>query len=186
MSWFEDDAVRTVRVEADLGGASRAVAKMGAALAALSKPAADSAAVLERAFARSFDVLEAQILRATRTGEFSFRAMVDAVIADLSRIAVQSFITAPLEGFLAGLFDFGGARAMGGPVAPGRSYLVGERGPELFTPSGHGTIAASGGAGPRPSVNVTVQARDAQSFFRSQAQIAAALSRAVARGARSL
>jgi len=125
MSWFEDDAVRTVRVEADLGGASRAVAEMGAALAALSKPAADSAAVLERAFARSFDVLEAQILRTTRTGEFSFRAMVDAVIADLSRIAVQSFITAPLEGFLAGLFDFGGARAMGGPVAPGRSYLVG-------------------------------------------------------------
>lgn len=31
-------------------------------------------------------------------------------------------------------------RADGGPVAAGRSYIVGEQGPELFTPSGSGTI----------------------------------------------
>ena len=31
-------------------------------------------------------------------------------------------------------------RANGGPVAPGGSYLVGERGPELFTPSSSGNI----------------------------------------------
>lgn len=35
---------------------------------------------------------------------------------------------------------FGGARAMGGPVAGGKTYLVGERGPELFTPSSSGGI----------------------------------------------
>lgn len=46
-----------------------------------------------------------------------------------------------------------GARALGGPVAGGRTYLVGERGPELFTPNGSGRIlpnnqlaAAGGGA----------------------------------------
>lgn len=35
---------------------------------------------------------------------------------------------------------FGGARADGGPVNAGRSYIVGERGPELFTPGASGTI----------------------------------------------
>ena len=35
---------------------------------------------------------------------------------------------------------FGGARASGGPVLPSRSYLVGENGPELFSPSSSGSI----------------------------------------------
>lgn len=36
--------------------------------------------------------------------------------------------------------DVAGARARGGPVLGGRSYLVGERGPELFTPGRSGGI----------------------------------------------
>lgn len=46
-----------------------------------------------------------------------------------------------------------GARAMGGPVTGGRTYLVGERGPELFTPPGTGRIIpndALGGGGGAP------------------------------------
>ncbi|MCE7996421.1 MAG: phage tail tape measure protein [Roseivirga sp.] len=35
---------------------------------------------------------------------------------------------------------FGGFRADGGPVALGKSYIVGERGPEVFTPSQSGQI----------------------------------------------
>jgi hypothetical protein len=35
---------------------------------------------------------------------------------------------------------FGGARAGGGPVAGGRSYLVGERGPEMFVPKSPGVV----------------------------------------------
>ncbi|MEM6617449.1 MAG: tape measure protein [Pseudomonadota bacterium] len=35
---------------------------------------------------------------------------------------------------------FGGFRAAGGPVAPGKAYVVGERGPELFQPSRAGHI----------------------------------------------
>jgi hypothetical protein len=38
-----------------------------------------------------------------------------------------------------------GARALGGPVSAGRSYLVGERGPEVFTPGRSGAISANGG-----------------------------------------
>lgn len=52
---------------------------------------------------------------------------------------------------------FGGGKAAGGPVNAGTTYLVGERGPELFTPSGSGSIIpnhklSGGGA----SVNITV------------------------------
>lgn len=36
--------------------------------------------------------------------------------------------------------NFGGARALGGPVTGGKSYLVGERGPEIFNPGSNGTI----------------------------------------------
>ena len=36
--------------------------------------------------------------------------------------------------------SYGGARALGGQVVGGSSYLVGERGPEMFTPSGGGGV----------------------------------------------
>ena len=38
----------------------------------------------------------------------------------------------------------GGARASGGPVSAGTPYLVGEKGPELFTPGASGNITANG------------------------------------------
>jgi hypothetical protein len=47
-------------------------------------------------------------------------------------------------------------RAAGGPVAQGGSYIVGERGPELFTPSSSGNItpnSAMGGANITVNVN---------------------------------
>jgi hypothetical protein len=44
-----------------------------------------------------------------------------------------------------------GTRASGGPVNSGQSYVVGEKGPEIFTPSASGRISTGSGAG-----NVTV------------------------------
>jgi hypothetical protein len=43
----------------------------------------------------------------------------------------------------ANLLSFGGPRAAGGPVSSGKSYLVGERGPELFVPSASGQIVSN-------------------------------------------
>ena len=43
-------------------------------------------------------------------------------------------------GFNIGALQFGGKRATGGPVTGGKTYLVGERGPELFTPGSSGGI----------------------------------------------
>lgn len=59
--------------------------------------------------------------------------------------------------FVGGIF--GGGKASGGPVAGGTTYLVGEQGPELFTPSAAGYIVPNGklgGGGGNTVVNVTV------------------------------
>ena len=52
------------------------------------------------------------------------------------------------------------ARAMGGPVSAGGTYLVGERGPELFTPSSAGSITPNSrlGGGNTYTINVTAPA----------------------------
>jgi hypothetical protein len=57
---------------------------------------------------------------------------------------------------------FRGPRALGGPVAPGGSYLVGERGPELFTPSSSGNITPNGAIGGN-TITVNVNGGDPQS-----------------------
>jgi hypothetical protein len=53
------------------------------------------------------------------------------------------------------LAGISGTRASGGPVMGGGTYLVGERGPELFTPSSSGNITPNGGMGGN-TINVTV------------------------------
>lgn len=51
-----------------------------------------------------------------------------------------------------------GERAMGGTVQSNMPFLVGERGPEIFTPSGHGSITRnSGGTGGEQMIRVVVQ-----------------------------
>lgn len=48
-----------------------------------------------------------------------------------------------------------GARAMGGPVSKGNRYLVGEKGPEIFTANRTGTIIPNGeGGSGAPSVSI--------------------------------
>ena len=49
------------------------------------------------------------------------------------------------------------ARAEGGPVSAGRSYMVGEVGPELFTPSSSGNITPNSALGGN-TYNINVNA----------------------------
>lgn len=66
--------------------------------------------------------------------------------------------------------SFGGARANGGPVVPGKTYLVGENGPEWFSPgAAGGQITPMGGAGgstvrivPSPYFEAVVDGRAAR------------------------
>jgi lambda family phage tail tape measure protein len=70
---------------------------------------------------------------------------------------------------------FGGGHALGGSVVPGMSYLVGEKGPEIFTPSNPGSIAANGSSPAMGNTTVhqhiTINTPNADSFRKSQAQV---------------
>ena len=75
------------------------------------------------------------------------------------------------------------------PLAGGRYGIAGERGAEAIMPLSRGPdgrlgIASRGGGGVQVTVNV--QAQDAQSFLKSETQVAAMLSRAVSLGQRNL
>ena len=74
--------------------------------------------------------------------------VMKGLVQDILRIFVRSAITQPLGDALGGFF--GGFKAAGGPVDGGTSYIVGEKGPELFTPSMSGYITPNdklGGGG---------------------------------------
>jgi len=91
-------------------------------------------------------------------------SVVSSIIPSAGGINFGSFAPA-LPGFTPS--GVAGARAAGGPVLGGQTYLVGERGPELFqAPSSGGSIvpnhalAAAGGGGGGlhiGNINVTVQ-----------------------------
>jgi lambda family phage tail tape measure protein len=105
----------------------------------------------EHAFASAFQGAEDALVSFVTTGKLGFAGFATSIISDLARIAAKKAIlgfldsaigaTAGSEGFLGTIGTFlKGARADGGPVSGGSSYLVGERGPEIFKPSGAGTI----------------------------------------------
>jgi hypothetical protein len=77
-------------------------------------------------------------------------AAVEAAIAGLARKEV-SFT---YFGRITDRVD--GERAMGGPVSAAGTYLVGERGPELFVPGTSGSIVPNGSLGGTTILNVTV------------------------------
>jgi chromosome segregation ATPase len=87
------------------------------------------------------------------------RDMLRSIANDLLRLVFQQTITAPLANWMStGLKTmFGGPRAVGGPVAAGTPYLVGENGAEVFTPSTAGRIipnhAMAGSAGGAAVIN---------------------------------
>lgn len=68
-----------------------------------------------------------------------------------------------------------GARAAGGPVMSGKTYLVGEKGPELFSPGRSGSITSNDDMrrmGGGTSITQYITTPDANSFHRNQRQIA--------------
>ncbi len=151
-----------------------------------SGPVVSATRAIEQTVDNTFSAMENSIARAVVSGKASMADFVASVLASFDRLAVKEYMLAPLEGVFSGMVQamlpVGGARAEGGPVDTGQSYLVGENGPEMFVPSQSGTIVPNG----RPAITLNVQARDAQSFLKSETQLAAMLSRALIRGQRNL
>ncbi|MDE8650812.1 tail tape measure protein [Novosphingobium album (ex Liu et al. 2023)] len=154
-------------------------------------------------FTRAGDVLERGLTGAIRRGSLGFDDLKRVALGTLDEIAAQSVKTlfgslgggATGGGGLAGVL--GGAvgallglpgRATGGNVSPGRGYVVGERGPELFVPTASGRIEPASENGGGRDVKVAIQvvsprgASVPQSLQRSSRQVASAVRRAIAFG----
>lgn len=102
------------------------------------------------------------IVDGTQSVKEAFKSMALDIIKHLYKVLVVQKMVRMFGGFLGGssnpiiasigggLSTYGGGFANGGQVDGGRSYLVGERGPEMFTPSmggGHITPASQTNAG---------------------------------------
>lgn len=101
-------------------------------------------------FTRAFHGIEDALVEFVRTGKLSFSSLIDSMIADIARMTIRQGVALLFGDSLGSLFGVAGARADGGPVSAGQTYLVGERGPELFVPKTSGTIVpnhAMGGGG---------------------------------------
>ena len=94
--------------------------------------------------------------------------VVRALGRDLVRLVFQQMVTQRLAAGVTGVLQgkgFAGFMAAGGPVSAGSSYVVGEKGPELFVPHASGTIVpnnkmggGSGSGGGSVTVNYNIAA----------------------------
>ena len=93
------------------------------------------------------DAIEGAILGTKTLGEVA-NSVFNQIARSLLRFGVNSLLGAiGLPGM-----------ASGGPVAKGKPYIVGEKGPELFTPSSRGNITPNHQLGGSTSVVVNVDA----------------------------
>ncbi|KQN35320.1 hypothetical protein [Sphingomonas sp. Leaf38] len=138
--------------------------------------------------------VEAGLLRAVRSGKLGFEELkgvalsaLDAIASAALKAGVQSVVGGGgLSGALASLVGGLPGRATGGPVSPGRAYVVGERGAELFVPTTSGRVEAGGGGGGgvrevRVAITVTAAAGSAPgALAQSSRQVARAVKAALA------
>ncbi len=153
-------------------------------------------------FERAGMVLERGLLNALRKGSLGFEDLRRIAMNVIDQIASQAlnglFSSIGLGGggtgggldtilgigtMISSLFGLPG-RATGGPVSPGRGYVVGERGPELFVPTSAGRIETGQSGGSRDvRVNITIAAPPGtgapQALQRSSRQVASAVRRAL-------
>ena len=183
----------TVSVRADTQGFARDVAEMRAQL---DGPLGSS---VNRAGA----LIESALGRAIRTGKFGFEDLKRvglSVLAEIASAAVRSAVGGGSGGqgggqnggllalglsALGSLLGGSPGRATGGPVSPGRAYMVGERGPELFVPTSSGAVVAPRQGGARDvriAIAVNAPAGTApEALARSSRQVARAVRGALLR-----
>jgi len=151
-------------------------------------------------FEKAGGVLERGLLTALRKGSIGFDDLKRTASAALDQIASQALglgldklfggaasgggLAGILGGTLGALFGLPG-RATGGPVAPGRGYVVGERGPEVFVPTSAGRVETGMAQGGPRNVNVAIRLQPERgtsapaAMQRSSRQVASAVTRAL-------
>jgi hypothetical protein len=81
-------------------------------------------------------------------GYLAAAAVVAAGMAQVAQIRSQSY----------------SGKALGGPMVGGQTYLVGEKGPELFTPGGSGNMTPNDKMGGSTNVTFNIVANDTKGF----------------------
>ncbi len=150
-------------------------------------------------FGKAGSVLERSLLSALRRGSLGFDDLKRIAFSTLDSIAshaINSGFSSLLGDSNSGLSSLIGqsigsllglpGRATGGPVSPGRGYVVGENGPELFVPTSAGKIAPNAGSvAPGRDVRVAIQLASPRgtsaptAMQRSSRQVASAVRRAL-------
>ena len=158
--------------------------------------------IVTTGFTKAGSTLESGLVNAIKRGTVGFgdlRSTALGVINDITGQAVRSGLGSfglggggggsgsggllGLAGLVGSLFGLPG-RATGGPVSPGRGFVVGENGPELFVPTSAGQVVPAGGGSTR-NVNVSIKvmapagASAPESLARSSRQIAQSVRRAL-------
>ena len=106
------------------------------------------------------DALVGAIMQTKSLGDAA-RSILQGIASDLLRLGINTFLSSTFGGIFSDLPTFGGKKAAGGPVSANRSFLVGEKGPEMFVPSSAGRIIPNNQLGGRNNnvvVNVSVDA----------------------------
>jgi len=157
--------LKSLEVSTDvISGFTRGFLKLGLEISNF----ADTA---EKTITNAFSKMEDALVSFVTTGKVDFKSLVDSFLADLTRLVARQALIGMLNsmaggggwlGSLAGtaqaaITPSGGAKALGGDVSPGMSYLVGERGrPEIFTPAQPGRVTPISQAQPAGEPNIVI------------------------------
>jgi tape measure domain-containing protein len=158
-------------------------------IAADNKKLVEQAAEMGRLYSAIGDSIQTGIvdsLTAAVEGTKSLADVASDTLKSIANILLQFGVQTALAGLGGGnpasIFTklFGGGRASGGTVSAGTSYVVGERGPELFTPGRSGSIAPNNAlGGSNIVVNVDAGGTNAQGNGQNAKQLGAAIGAAV-------
>ena len=197
-------------------GAERALTGWQAVTAALSDYASRAREIggdIGQSLVSAFQSAEDAVGEFVKTGKLNFRDLVTSLIADLAKLAARRFILGPIAnalsgalggtgGIFANILHAGGMVGSAGPsrVVPAMAFAAAprmhsggvaglrhdevpailQRGERVLSRREAQSYGAGGG------INVTIMARDAESFRQSRTQVAADIARAVSLGRRGM
>ena len=164
-----------------------------------------------QALVGAFQSAENAVGQFVKTGKLDFRDLVTSLIADLAKLAARRFILGPIANALSGALGGAGgifanvlhAGGMVGSAAPSRLVpamafaaaprmhaggMAGLRHDEVpaILQRGERVLSRREAQSYGGNVNITIMARDAESFRQSRTQVAADIARAVSLGRRGL
>lgn len=150
--------------------------------------------IIKEGFSNIFSDVGDAFRQFTETGKLNIRDLASTILSEISGAIAKMLVLQALQatsstfggsgGFLGAIGGIagtiaGGAKAQGGDVMAGRSYIVGENGPERFTAPTDGAIVP--GAGGNISISMNITTKDADSFRASKGQIESEMAGALAR-----